>query len=59
MFEQVKFDERGLAPCVAQDAGSGEVLTLAYVNEESLRLTVEHRDHRGVASAFLQRGQAF
>jgi phosphoribosyl-ATP pyrophosphohydrolase/phosphoribosyl-AMP cyclohydrolase len=41
MFEQVQFDERGLAPCVAQDAGSGEVLTLAYVSEESLRLTVE------------------
>ena len=41
MFEQVKFDERGLAPCVAQDFASGEVLTLAYVNEESLRLTVE------------------
>lgn len=41
MFEQVKFDERGLAPCLAQDAESGEVLTLAYVNEESLRLTVE------------------
>lgn len=28
-------------PCVAQDASSGEVLTLAYVNEESLQLTVE------------------
>lgn len=41
MFEQVKFDERGLAPCVAQDAVTGEVLTLAYVNAESLRLTVE------------------
>jgi phosphoribosyl-AMP cyclohydrolase / phosphoribosyl-ATP pyrophosphohydrolase len=41
MFEQLQFDERGLAPCVAQDAGSGEVLTLAYVSEESLRLTVE------------------
>jgi len=41
MFEQVRFDERGLAPCVAQDFASGEVLTLAYVNEESLRLTVE------------------
>lgn len=41
MFEQVNFDERGLAPCVAQDAESGEVLTLAYINEESLRLTVE------------------
>jgi len=41
MFEKVKFDERGLVPCVAQDATSGEVLTLAYVNEESLQLTVE------------------
>jgi len=41
MFEQVQFDERGLVPCVAQDADSGEVLTLAYANEESLRLTVE------------------
>ena len=41
MFEQVQFDERGLVPCVAQDADSGEVLTLAYVSEESLRLTVE------------------
>ena len=41
MFEQVKFDERGLVPVVAQDHASGEVLTLAYANEESLRLTVE------------------
>jgi phosphoribosyl-AMP cyclohydrolase / phosphoribosyl-ATP pyrophosphohydrolase len=41
MLEQVNFDERGLVPCVAQDAESGEVLTLAYANEESLRLTVE------------------
>jgi phosphoribosyl-AMP cyclohydrolase / phosphoribosyl-ATP pyrophosphohydrolase len=44
MFEQVKFDERGLVPCVAQDAESGEVLTLAYANEEALRLTVETGD---------------
>ncbi|HEX2096505.1 MAG TPA: bifunctional phosphoribosyl-AMP cyclohydrolase/phosphoribosyl-ATP diphosphatase HisIE [Solirubrobacterales bacterium] len=41
MFPQVKFDERGLVPCVAQDAGSGEVLTLAYMNDEALRLSVE------------------
>ncbi|MEX2448428.1 MAG: bifunctional phosphoribosyl-AMP cyclohydrolase/phosphoribosyl-ATP diphosphatase HisIE [Solirubrobacterales bacterium] len=41
MFEQIVFDELGLAPCVAQDFASGEVLTLAYVNEESLRLTRE------------------
>jgi phosphoribosyl-ATP pyrophosphohydrolase/phosphoribosyl-AMP cyclohydrolase len=41
VFDEVKFDEQGLVPCVAQDFASGEVLTLAYVNEESLRLTVE------------------
>jgi phosphoribosyl-ATP pyrophosphohydrolase/phosphoribosyl-AMP cyclohydrolase len=41
VFEQVQFDERGLVPCVAQDFVSGEVLTLAYVNAESLRLSVE------------------
>src|SRR4051795_11445483 len=41
MFEQVKFDEKGLVPVVAQDHASGEVLTLAYASEESLRLTVE------------------
>jgi phosphoribosyl-AMP cyclohydrolase / phosphoribosyl-ATP pyrophosphohydrolase len=41
MFEQIQFDEHGLVPCVAQDFASGEVLTLAYANEESLRLTVE------------------
>ncbi len=41
MFERVRFDERGLVPCVAQDFASGEVLTLAHANEEALRLTVE------------------
>jgi phosphoribosyl-AMP cyclohydrolase / phosphoribosyl-ATP pyrophosphohydrolase len=41
MFELVNFDDGGLVPCVAQDAESGEVLTLAYASEESLRLTVE------------------
>jgi phosphoribosyl-ATP pyrophosphohydrolase/phosphoribosyl-AMP cyclohydrolase len=41
MFGELKFDERGLAPVVAQDFASGEVLTLAYANEESLRLTIE------------------
>lgn len=41
MLEQVKFDEQGLVPCVAQDFATGEVLTLAYANEEALRLTLE------------------
>src|SRR5919202_951676 len=37
----VRFDDRGLVPCVIQDWRSGEVLTLAYMNEEALRLTRE------------------
>ena len=41
MFSELKFDERGLVPCVAQDYATGEVLTLAYASEESLRLTVD------------------
>lgn len=41
MLESLRFDERGLVPCIAQDFASGEVLTLAYANEEALRLTVE------------------
>lgn len=35
------FDERGLIPCVVQDAASLEVLMVAWMSEESLRLTLE------------------
>ncbi len=42
--EQIKFDERGLVPAIVQDARTGEVLTLAYMNAESLRLTLESRE---------------
>ena len=41
MVEGIAFDKRGLVPCVAQDFASGEVLTLAYANAETLRLSVE------------------
>ncbi len=36
---QVVFDEQGLVPCVVQDWRTGEVLTLAYMNAESLAMT--------------------
>jgi phosphoribosyl-ATP pyrophosphohydrolase/phosphoribosyl-AMP cyclohydrolase len=36
---EVVFDEQGLVPCVVQDWSTGEVLTLAYMNAESLALT--------------------
>ncbi len=35
------FDERGLVPCIVQDWHTGEVLTLAWMNAESLALTRE------------------
>jgi phosphoribosyl-ATP pyrophosphohydrolase/phosphoribosyl-AMP cyclohydrolase len=35
----IRFDDRGLVPCVMQDWRTGEVLTLAYMNDEALRLT--------------------
>jgi phosphoribosyl-ATP pyrophosphohydrolase/phosphoribosyl-AMP cyclohydrolase len=38
---EIAFDERGLVPCIVQDWRTGEVLTLAYMNAESLRLTRE------------------
>ena len=33
------YDERGLVPCVVQDWDTGEVLTLAYMNELALQRT--------------------
>jgi phosphoribosyl-ATP pyrophosphohydrolase/phosphoribosyl-AMP cyclohydrolase len=39
--ELLAFDERGLVPCIVQDFSSGEVLTLAYMNELALRRTRE------------------
>jgi len=38
---EIRFDEHGLVPCVMQDARTGEVLTLAYMNEEALARTRE------------------
>ena len=36
---QIAYDERGLVPCVVQDWRTGEVLTVAHMNAESLALT--------------------
>ncbi|MGE5407619.1 MAG: bifunctional phosphoribosyl-AMP cyclohydrolase/phosphoribosyl-ATP diphosphatase HisIE [Syntrophothermus sp.] len=44
MFGEIEFDQRGLAPCIVQDFASGEVLMLAWVSAESLRLTLETGD---------------
>ena len=39
-FDTIKYDEKGLIPAIIQDAGTGEVLTLAYMNKESLNLSI-------------------
>jgi len=38
---ELRFDERGLIPAIVVDAKTKKVLTLAYMNEESLKITME------------------
>lgn len=44
MAATLTFDDRGLIPAIVQDVRDGRVLTLAYMNAEALRLTVEGPD---------------
>ena len=41
---EIRFDDSGLVPCIAQDWRTGEVLTLAYMNQEALTRTRESGD---------------
>jgi phosphoribosyl-AMP cyclohydrolase / phosphoribosyl-ATP pyrophosphohydrolase len=64
---QIQFDDRGLIPAIVQDARTGEVLTLAYMNAESLERTLATREtwfwsrsrselwHKGATSGNIQR----
>jgi phosphoribosyl-AMP cyclohydrolase / phosphoribosyl-ATP pyrophosphohydrolase len=66
---EIAFDEDGLVPCIVQDARTGEVLTLAYMNEEALARTRETGEthfwsrsrqelwHKGETSGNVQRVQ--
>ena len=40
-MSKIKFDEKGLVPAIAQDAKTGQVLMLAYMNAESLQMTLD------------------
>ena len=40
-IEKLKFDEKGLIPAIVTDADTGKVLTLAYMNKESLQISME------------------
>jgi phosphoribosyl-ATP pyrophosphohydrolase/phosphoribosyl-AMP cyclohydrolase len=63
----IAFDDDGLVPCVVQDWQTGEVLTLAYMNRESLERTIESGEthfwsrsrgelwHKGETSGNVQR----
>lgn len=66
-IEELKFDEMGLIPAIVQDKNTKEVLTLAYMNVDSLRRSIETREtwfysrsrkqlwHKGVTSGHTQR----
>ena len=42
-IKKLKFDEKGLIPAVVVDSVTKKVLTLAYMNEESLKITMEKK----------------
>ena len=66
-IDQLKFDANGLIPAVVQDADTNQVLMLAYMNAESLRLTLKTSEtyfwsrsreelwHKGATSGNVQR----
>jgi phosphoribosyl-ATP pyrophosphohydrolase/phosphoribosyl-AMP cyclohydrolase len=70
MFDQIKWDERGLVPAIVQDANTQQVLMMAYMSPESLRETLDtgetvfwsrsrgERWHKGKTSGNVQRIQA-
>ena len=41
-IQNLKFNESGLIPAIVQDANNHQVLMMAWMNEESLHLTLEH-----------------
>ncbi len=42
-LDEVKFDQNGLIPCIAQDAETGEILMVAYMNKESLKDSIDKK----------------
>ena len=41
LLNEIKYDANGLVPAIVQDADTKEVLMMAYMNAESLRMTIE------------------
>ena len=42
-LDELKFDEKGLIPAVVVDAKSKKVLTVAYMNRESLEISIKEK----------------
>jgi phosphoribosyl-AMP cyclohydrolase len=42
-LETVKFDEKGLVPAIVQDVETGKVLMMAWMNRESLAMTLQRK----------------
>lgn len=42
-LDEIRFDKDGLIPAIAQDASSGKILMMAWMNRESLQLTAEKK----------------
>jgi len=40
-LSELKFDEKGLIPAIIQDAKSGDVLMVGYMNKESVQMTLK------------------
>lgn len=43
-LDDVKFDDKGLVPAIAQDATSGKILMMAWMNREALQATVDKQE---------------
>ena len=42
-LDKIRFDDKGLVPAITQDAASGKILMMAWMNRESLQLTAEKK----------------
>lgn len=66
-IQHLRFDANGLIPAIIQNAETGQVLMMAYMNAESLRLTIEKGEtvfwsrsrkelwHKGATSGNIQK----
>jgi len=66
-LDEIHFDEKGLVPAITQDASSGKILMMAWMNREALQLTAEKMEavywsrsrnklwHKGEESGHIQK----